>query len=246
MMKAFLTLTLFIAVLTMTPGGSAHAARSEGREAKTTAPKKWDFFAHYKMRLEQIERDIAQLPPETTQTIVLLGDSITEGFRIRELAGMRVVNMGISGDQIAMGRPDGGVRSRVGLLAKARPAHVFLLIGINDLGSSKPLDVMKREYEALVKDIRATVPQAQLHLQSLLPTRGYFAMHNANVRAMNEFLRALALREGLDYIDVASVMSDERGQLRADWTGDGLHLLAPAYEAWRGVLEGRLASKPGR
>lgn len=210
------------------------------KEKKTTAPVTWNFFAHYQARLDKIKASIAELPPDTTSTVVLLGDSITEGFRVKELAGMRVVNMGISGDQIAMDRPDGGVLARVNLLAQAKPAHVFLLIGINDFGSSKPLEKAKRQYEELVRAIRTTVPEAKLHLQSLLPTSGRYSHHNKNVNVMNTFLRELAQREGLDFIDLHTLMSGEQGELRKDWTGDGLHLLPPAYEAWKRVLEEKL------
>lgn len=210
------------------------------KEKKTTAPVTWNFFAHYKARLDKIKASIAELPPATTSTVVLLGDSITEGFRVKELAGMRVVNMGISGDQIAMDRPDGGVLARVNLLAQAKPAHVFLLIGINDFGSSKPLEKAKRQYEELVRAIRTTVPGAKLHVQALLPTRGRFAHLNQNVNAMNSFLRELTQREGLDFIDLHTLMKDAQGELRKEWTGDGLHLLPPAYEAWKRVLEEKL------
>jgi lysophospholipase L1-like esterase len=217
--------------------GQVKETTKEEKKKKPTAPAQWNFFAHYKQRVEQIERSIAELPADTTATIVLLGDSITEGFPVTEIAGMRVVNMGISGDQIAMDRPDGGVRNRVHLLAKARPAHVFLLIGINDFGSSKPLDKAKSQYEDLVRAIRTAVPNAKLHIQSVLPTRGRFAHHNPTVSAMNDFLRNLSKRENADFIDLAALMRDERGELRKGWTGDGLHLLPPAYEEWKKVLE---------
>jgi len=212
------------------------------KEKPTTRTQTWNFFSHYKARVQQIEKDIAALPPETTATVVLLGDSITEGFKVTELGGLRVVNMGISGDQIAMDRPDGGVRNRVHLLKQARPAHIFLLIGINDFGSSKPLEKAKRQYEDLVKAIRETVPEARLHIQSILPTRGYFAFHNPTVKAMNSFLEDLAKRTGCDYVDVWSLMADAKGELRSDYTGDGLHLKPPAYEAWKSLLESRVRS----
>lgn len=220
--------------------GQVKERNNKGKEKKTAAAAQWNFFAHYKLRMEQIERSIAELPRDTTATIVLLGDSITEGFRVSEIAGMRVINMGISGDQISMDRPDGGVRNRVSLLEKARAAHIFLLIGINDFGSSKPIEKAQKQYEELVSAIRKTAPNATLHIQSILPTRGRFAHHNATVRTMNEFLRELARREGVDFVDLAAVMRDEHGELRKEWTGDGLHLLPPAYEAWKRVIEEKL------
>jgi lysophospholipase L1-like esterase len=233
-------MVFFAFALAIQAQGQAEVKTQKVNEKKTTAPRAWNFFAHYQMRLKAIEKSVAELPPETTATVVLLGDSITEGFRIKLLAGMPVVNMGISGDQIAMERPDGGVLARVSLLERAKPAHIFLLIGINDFGSSKPLEKAKRQYEELVRAIRSTVPQAKLHVQAILPTRDRFAHLNTQVNAMNEFLRDFAQREGLDFIDLHRVMADEEGQLRKEWTGDGLHLLPPAYAAWQKVLEEKL------
>jgi len=234
------------AVLVCVLQGAGYAemsSKARTQEKKSTAPVTWDFAAHYRTRVAQIEKQMARLAPTTTGTVVLLGDSITEGFNVHELGGLPVVNMGISVDQIAMPGGTGGVLDRVHLLAKARPAHIFLLIGINDFGSSKPLDVAKRQYADLVRAIRAAAPSATLHIQSVLPTRGHYAALNPTVRAMNAYLRELAQREGVDYVDLAAVMSDDRGELREGWTADGLHLLPPAYGAWRKAIEQRLAAR---
>jgi lysophospholipase L1-like esterase len=206
--------------------------------AQTTAPQRqWSRVGHFRARVTTITRDIESLSPDTTRTVVLLGDSITEGFRVKELAGWRVVNEGISSDHIAVPDGEGGVLSRIGLVAKARPAHVFLMIGINDFGSSKTLDVAQKHYEEVVAALRETVPDARLHLQSLIPTSGRFSFHNPTVNEMNLRIRRIARENGADYIDIYSLVADEAGQLRKDFTRDGLHLLPPAYAKWQTKLE---------
>lgn len=234
-------LLLAVAVATISPAAVFAAEATQTREAATTAPKKWDFHAHYRKRVAAIHEAIAALPSGTTKTVVLLGDSITEGNPAKTLAGMPAVNMGISGDHIASPLKDAGVAARVGLLADAKPAHVFLLIGINDFGSSKPVEKARAEYAALVASIRETVPGAQLHLQSILPTSGRYAFHNPTVLEMNRHIGRIAGEQGCDYVDLHPMMADGDGRLRADWTRDGLHLLPPAYAEWAKVLEGRIA-----
>jgi hypothetical protein len=32
-------------------------------------------------------------------------------------------------------------------------------------------------------------------------------------------------------------MADEKGELKAEFTGDGLHLTPAAYEVWKGEIE---------
>jgi len=138
------TATWLFATISVGPVTGATTPTLEQAKA-TTAPRVWDFFGHWRARRAKIADECASLDPTTTGVVVLLGDSITEGHPAKRIAGKRVINMGISGDQIAMDGAQGGVRNRVALLAEARPAHVFLLIGINDLGASKPLTLAKSQ-----------------------------------------------------------------------------------------------------
>lgn len=208
----------------------------------TLAPAKWDFTAHYHKRRAEISRQIAGLPPETTSTVVLLGDSITEGHPARTVAGLPVVNQGIGGDRTDMPTSGTGVRRRLDLVREARPAHVFLMIGINDFwGGGETADQVKPRYEELVRALLAEVPNARLHLVSVLPTSGRNASMNREVVPMNDFIRGLARTHKLEYLDLHALMSDEKGELREEFTGDGVHLTPPAYAAWTAALEKHLS-----
>lgn len=207
-----------------------------------TARPKWDFPGHFKKRVAAMEADVASLTPGTTGVVVLLGDSLTEGNKVKELCGRRVVNMGISGDQIEI-ETTMGVRNRLDILERANPADIFLLIGINDFGSSKPIETAKQQYAGVVREVRKRMPDAKLHIQSLLPTSGRFAFHVSTVRAMNEYLQKLAAEQKLEYIDLFSKMADEKGEFRPVFTTEGLHLTPVAYELWNAVLEERLGCR---
>ena len=76
----------------------------------------------------------------------------------------------------------------------------------------------------------------RVHVQSVLPTRGKYAKHNAPVLEFNQRLRKLAAEFGCDYIDLHKLMSDEKGELKAEFTPEGLHLNEAAYLVWRGEL----------
>ena len=66
-----------------------------------------------------------------------------------------------------------------------------------------------------------------------MPTRGKYAKHNAPVLDFNERLRKLAAEFGYDYIDLHKLMTDENGELKAEFTPEGLHLSEAAYVVWR-------------
>lgn len=192
----------------------------------------------FRERMAQIDADLAALTPDTTATVVMLGDSITEGFRAKELGGLKVMNQGINSDPIRVADGDeGGVLSRVDKVKAARPAHVFLLIGINDFGGGKPVDKAEADYRELVAELRKAVPDAKLHLQTLLPTRGRYARLNASVTEMNKRLVGIAKDAGADLVDLFAVMADDKGELREEITGDGLHIRPVAYDEWVKKLE---------
>lgn len=197
----------------------------------------WDFPAHYRARCAQIREGIAALP-EGAETVVLLGDSISEGHPAQQLGGFAVVNQGISGDQIDMpDRPGGGVLRRIELAIQARPVHLFLLIGINDFGDSKPLNVAVEQYLTLVAALRDGLPWTRLALQSVLPTRDAYSRHLPIVRAMNSHIHGIASQCGADYLDLFQRMADAQGYLHSEFTNDGLHLTKAGYAAWTEILE---------
>jgi lysophospholipase L1-like esterase len=76
----------------------------------------------------------------------------------------------------------------------------------------------------------------RVHVQSLLPTRGNFAQHNAPVLELNQFLRKLASEFGYDYIDLHKLLVDDKAELKAEFTTDGLHLNDAAYVIWRAEI----------
>ena len=210
--------------------------------AGVAVAKPWDFWPHNATRRVEIAREAESLVADTTRTVVLLGDSITEGHPVRMLGGYRVVNQGISGDVTDSGTTVSGLASRLEFVRKARPAHVFLMTGINDLGSSKPVDRLEKDYRALVARLRELVPDATIHLQSILPTGQGLAHLNAAVLQMNARIQRIARENGMDYMDLHSLLKDGRGELRGECTDMGLHLVRPGYDIWTAVLEQRMAS----
>ena len=203
----------------------------------------WDAMAHYHSRLAQMEKDVDATLTENRPVLVLLGDSISEGNPATVIAGHRVVNMGISGDKIAM-EPDGGVLRRIGVVARARPAHVFLMIGVNDFWHTppKPLEAAKQDYARVAAALTAAVPRARVWFLSTFPTGGDKARMMADIRPLNDHVRALAARHGATYVDMGPHLGDESGELRGDFTGDGVHLTPAGYAAWTGEME-RLLSE---
>jgi lysophospholipase L1-like esterase len=92
---------------------------------------------------------------------------------------------------------------------------------------------METGYREVLRRIKAETPRVRVHVESLLPTRGGFAARNAPVREFNARLRKVAAEYGYDFLDLHPLFTDTNGELKAELTADGLHLLPAGYEIWR-------------
>ena len=174
------------------------------------------------MRRSQFE----QLPAPTSK-VVFLGDSITDGGHWHEwFPGVDVVNRGIVGDssQEVLDRLDSSVTG-----AKA----VFLLIGTNDLSLRIGAADITATVAEIVAGIAARAPGAPIFLQSVMPRA---AKARSRVAELNEAYRRLADSAGLTYIDLWPALADGRGELRAEYTLDKLHLVGRGYQVWADLL----------
>jgi len=226
------------------PGASAQAPGAAVSATFTPKPKaaSFDFYDFFDKKCDEFRSDIAALPPETTGTVVLFGDSLTQGNKVKRLGGRIVLNQGITSDQIARPEKKSSLRTRVDLVGKGRPAHVFVMIGINDLGM-KSVETAMQQYASLIDDLHRVAPGAKIHVESLFPTTGKYAKRNSLVLQFNEQLLKLAKEKGVDFVDVHPLLKGENGELRDEYTKDGIHLTPAAYEILNSALE-QVLSQP--
>lgn len=173
-----------------------------------------------------------------TGEIIFLGDSITDIAEWADLfKSSKMKNMGISGDKTF------GVLARLEEVIRRKPAKVFIMIGINDMAAGVPASVIKANYAAIVKRLRAALPQTGIYIQSLLPTNDTFTefprhQHKeAHIQAVNSFLQQLAKEQQCTYVDLHSAMLDSEGRLDRQYTNDGLHLTGEGYMVWKKILQ---------
>jgi lysophospholipase L1-like esterase len=114
---------------------------------------------------------------------------------------------------------------------------VFLMIGINDLNSGRTVDAMEAGYREMLGRIKAHSPSVRVHVESLLPTRGDYAKQNAPVREFNRRLEKLTARYGYEFMNLHPLFTDANGELKAEYTPDGLHLTDAGYRVWRTEIE---------
>lgn len=191
--------------------------------------------AHYRERMALF----ATLPAQKN-AIVFLGNSITEAGEWNDiLPGKPVQNRGISGDVTY------GVLNRLPQIIAARPAKIFLLIGVNDLKRGTPVNVVARNIERAAEMIKAGSPKTKVYLQSVLPVNdtalaeGFKKVTNARVTLLNEAIQKIAEKKRCVYVNLHEVFADAKGQLQIEETPDGLHLRVGSYPAWVRYLQNK-------
>jgi len=165
--------------------------------------------------------------------IVFVGDSITQGFPCSLIkADKPVYNRGISGDKI--GNYYYGVLDRMKeSVYDLKPSKVFLLIGINNFSYWKtPDEIMSKGYNLLLSQLKKNCPNTKIYVQSVLPLRGGWTKNNKRVLEVNEELKTLCKKYGHNYLNIHQYLVDKKGELKKEFTRDGLHLNLNGYITW--------------
>ncbi|SIO09316.1 GDSL-type esterase/lipase family protein [Chitinophaga niabensis] len=178
--------------------------------------------------------------PQQKHAIVFLGNSITEAGKWNEiLPGLPVQNRGISGDNSF------GVLARLPQIVQAKPAKIFLLIGVNDLKREVPANVIINNCERMLSMIKAGSPRTKVYVQSILPVNDTILIEpfkkvtNANVALVNKAYEQLAKQYGYNFVNLHEPFADAKGQLKRAETPDGLHLKVSSYPAWVNYLRSK-------
>ncbi len=172
--------------------------------------------------------------------IVMLGDSLTDfaGDWAKFLPGWNVINRGIAGDMIE------GMELRLDEVASLHPADVYILAGCNNFvkhPAASPEEIWP-VYEHFLEEIKRVLPSVGIHLIGLLPMHPICPDYpgiNAKTASFNLMISEAASRHGFDYIDLASALADDDGNLRREYTTDGCHLTDEGYAIWAGMMKNR-------
>lgn len=178
--------------------------------------------------------------------ILFTGSSLMEQFPICELAmnaGITapVYNRGIGGTTT-----DDFLREINTVLLDLDPAKVFLNIGTNDMTDriygAGWMDHLAENYESILRTAREKLPDAQIYCMAYYPTNRHLPGQNEwqaatlkertveNITACNKRVRDLAEQYGCCYIDVNAGLTDENGEQKAEFSIDGVHMFANAYQ----------------
>lgn len=126
---------------------------------------------------------------------------------------------------------------------------LYILLGMNDVGLYG-VDDSVANMETLLKLIKEKTPDLEIFVQSATPIHKgneKKVLNNENLRLYNEKLQEMCQRNGYNYVDIASVLTDAEGYLPdsycSDASGMGMHFTDEACRIWVDYLRQDAAAR---
>ncbi|MEG1971741.1 MAG: GDSL-type esterase/lipase family protein [Oscillospiraceae bacterium] len=214
-----------------------------------------------------IPPEVISLPPPTTESgknmedrakneyfddAAFVGDSITTGIEIYDImtnadvfaeTGLGLYNI-LDRACIKFGEEKVTIPQA---LMRTKPKKIYIMLGGNSLGGNATggYDASALEaYKKFVETLASQNPQSIIYIQSVLPVneakfkeKYKKELTNKNIDAFNVDLKAMSEKNGYHYLDVASVFKNEKGEMPAEYTPDGIHIRSEQYNMWFDFLK---------
>jgi lysophospholipase L1-like esterase len=201
--------------------------------------KPWISKATLLITLAVIAPCLAVSTLTAAEDVLFLGDSITVGANVTEWFG--AVNKGVVGESTR------DIMERLDDALAGNPRVILLMAGINDFGAGFGVKTVAARYKRLLNKIRIRVPGARLIVLSTLPVNNRIfgpRIDNRQVMELNRRLRTICPQYRAEFFDMVPYLADNKGQLRDEYTSDGVHLTPDGYEQWRTAVDTILIDSP--
>jgi len=176
---------------------------------------------------------------------VLVGSSLMEFFPINELQQTLdrpycIYNRGIAGYVTAE-----LLASMETCIFELAPSKLFINIGTNDISAPDyKLARLLENYDEILTRIAGRLPDCRVYVMAYYPVNAkaefpfvprasmeevFRNRTNEAIREANAAIERLAAKHGYAFIDVNEGLTDDEGNLRAEFAVDGIHLFANGY-----------------
>lgn len=174
------------------------------------------------------------------KSVVLLGDSITQGWPNLSgyFPGVKIANRGISGDT-TRGML---IRLKEDVLS-LNPACVVMLMGTNDLEENAEPDTIAANVSAILKELKSHNAKMPIVLCTIFPSSESMRRPTAKIQATNKLVvQAVKGDAQITVLDTFKLYANEAGDARLDEFPDLLHLNEVGYAKWAASLRPLLAT----
>lgn len=164
--------------------------------------------------------------------IVFVGDSIFDRYDLDKFYnGMPIINSGVSGNKTIDVLNNMNER-----IYRYNPSKVILMIGTNDFVSISNDDTVKN-IGKIIDGIKENRPYTKIFVQSIYPVNKNInngidvgGRDKGNIKSMNEGIKRICEEKNVSYMNIHDLLIDDDGNLKEEYTNDGLHLTDSAYK----------------
>ncbi len=215
------------------PSAEEMAKRRQAQEDRLH--NDWPYLQRYR------EENAKLIPPVKNESrVVFFGNSITEGWAryfSTMFPGKPYIGRGIGGQTT----PQMLVRFRQDVV-DLKPKVVVILAGTNDIaGNTGPSTIEMIEDNLASMAEVARTNKIRAVLSSVLPVYDYPWRPGLEpapkIIALNKWMKEYAHSNGAVYLDYHSAMSDARGGMRSELSGDGVHPNEAGYRIMAPLAE---------
>ena len=167
--------------------------------------------------------------------IIFLGDSLTDCYDLNKYYNFPIVNSGVSG-----WTTDDILNHLNEKVFQYNPKKLVLLIGTNDINRDKDSNYITSNIEKIVKKIKEKRPKVTIYVESLYPINHTASEKinqqtvgkrtNQTIMEINKKLRKYCSVNNIKYIDMYPILIDKKGNLRLEYTKEGLHINEKGYQ----------------
>lgn len=175
--------------------------------------------------------------------ILFTGSSLMEQFPIDELLMNRGINKIIYNRGVGGFTTNDFLEHMEEMVFGVEPSKIFINIGTNDIGvTDYSLEKLIKNYEVILNKIKDKLPNAKVYVMAYYPINevakvpendwersAFITRNNENIKIANGAVKELTEKIGYEYIDVNQGLTDENGRLKVEYTVEGIHMYANAY-----------------
>ena len=199
------------------------------KETRTQAVRnQWERLERYRILNEKVKKG----------EILFTGSSLMEQFPIDELRMTEEMDAVIYNRGIGGFTTEDMLQCMEEMVFGTEPGKIFINIGTNDISASDyQVEKLIKNYRRILSQIKERLPQAKVYLMAYYPMNelvgdnaGFGGRTNAGIEQANAAVQTLAEEFSCRFINVNDGLADETGRLKQEYTIEGIHMYANAYQ----------------
>lgn len=171
--------------------------------------------------------------------IIFLGDSITHRYDLKKYYDNKnIINQGVEGDTT-----EDIINRLQTSIYDYNVRKVILLIGTNDIGIGKdPIENIK----LIINKIKSYDNSIEIIVESIYPINNtknskiqkdtVGIRNNKKIKETNKKIKEICKEKNITYVNVYDELTDKNGNLKLEYTVEGLHISDEGYKKITNVL----------